>query len=79
MEQDARTASEVAQLAAVINCEPGCLTLAADDHTSSNFARTFSTTLDTMRNTLQQASHNVGQLLEGSLAMLQRNTSLSAY
>lgn len=79
MEQDARTASEVAQLAAIINREPGCLTLAADDHTSSStFARTFSTTLDTMRNTLQQASHNVGLLLEGSLAMLQRNTSLSS-
>ncbi|HKS32847.1 MAG TPA: hypothetical protein VJS14_03880 [Enterobacteriaceae bacterium] len=57
MEQDARTASEVAQLAAIINREPGCLTLAADDHSSSStFARTFSTTLDTMRNTLQQAS-----------------------
>lgn len=79
MEQDARTASEVAKLAGIINSEPGCLTLVADDHSStSTFARTFSTTLDTMRNTLQQASHNVGQLLEGSLAMLQRNTSLSA-
>ncbi|HAT1572530.1 TPA: methyl-accepting chemotaxis protein [Kluyvera cryocrescens] len=78
MEQDARSASEVAKLAAVINRESGYLTLARDAKTSrSPFARTFSLTLDAMRNTLEQVSGNVSQLLEASQTLLQRNTALS--
>jgi len=78
MEQDARSAGEVARLAGVINREPGYLTLTADNEpTDSSFARTFSLTLDTMRATLEQVSHNVGQLLEASRALRQRNSALS--
>lgn len=78
MEQDARSASEVAKLAAVINRESGYLTLAHDARTSrSPFARTFSLTLDAMRTTLAQVSGNVSQLLEASQTLLQRNTALS--
>ncbi|MGO3413969.1 MAG: methyl-accepting chemotaxis protein [Kluyvera intermedia] len=78
MEQDARSASEVAKLAAVINRESGYLTLAHDAKTSrSGFARTFSLTLDAMRKTLEQVSGNVSQLLEASQTLLQRNTALS--
>lgn len=78
MEQDARSASEVAKLAAVINRESGYLTLAHDARTSrSPFARTFSLTLDAMRTTLEQVSGNVSQLLEASQTLLQRNTALS--
>lgn len=78
MEQDARSASEVARLASVINREPGCLTLASNPATShSSFARTFSLTLDTMRGTLLQVSENVGQLMTDSETMLERNGALS--
>lgn len=63
MEQDARSASEVAELAGVINREPGYLTLAVDAvPAESPFARTFSLTLGTMRATLEQVSANIGQL-----------------
>lgn len=78
MEQDAVSASEVAKLAAVINREPGSLTLERETsvrHTP--FARTFSRTLDAMRSTLEQVSGNVGQLLDASQTILQRNTALS--
>lgn len=79
MEQDAVSASEVAGLAAVINREPGSLTLARETTSShSPFARTFSRTLGAMRTTLEQVSGNVGQLLEASQTLLQRNTALSA-
>ena len=78
MEQDARSASEVAKLASVINRETGYLTLERDSKTSrSPFARTFSLTLDAMRNTLEQVSGNVSQLIEASQTLLQRNTALS--
>ncbi|MDR7938815.1 methyl-accepting chemotaxis protein [Enterobacter soli] len=78
MEQDARSASEVARLAGVINREPGYLTLAVDSEPAdSSFARTFSLTLGTMRSTLEQVSANIGQLLEASRALRQRNSALS--
>lgn len=78
MEQDARSASEVARLAGVINCEPGYLTLAVDaEPAESPFARTFSLTLGTMRATLEQVSANIGQLLEASRSLRQRNSALS--
>lgn len=78
MEQDARSASEVAKLAAVINRESGYLTLERDSKSSrSPFARTFSLTLDAMRTTLEQVSGNVAQLLDASQTLLQRNTALS--
>ncbi|MBM3069948.1 methyl-accepting chemotaxis protein [Lelliottia sp. RWM.1] len=78
MAQDARSASEVAKLAGIINREPGFLTLAADmPPTHSSFARTFSLTLGTMRNTLEQVSTNIGQLLEASRSLRQRNRALS--
>lgn len=51
MASDARSASEVARLAAEINRETGCLTLSRSERAShSPFAQTFSTTLTTMRN-----------------------------
>ncbi|MBB1202723.1 methyl-accepting chemotaxis protein [Enterobacteriaceae bacterium 89] len=78
MEQDARSASEVAKLASVINREPGCVTLTDDSQAShSSFARTFSLTLGTMRNTLVQVSHSVSLLIEDAQTLLQRNSSLS--
>jgi methyl-accepting chemotaxis protein len=78
MEQDAVSASEVAKLAAVINREPGSLTLARESKASySPFARTFSRTLGAMRNTLEQVSGHVGQLLDASQTLLQRNAALS--
>ena len=78
MEQDARSASEVAALAGVINREPGYLTLAVDAAPAgSPFARTFSLTLGTMRATLEQVSANIGQLLEASRTLGQRNSALS--
>jgi methyl-accepting chemotaxis protein len=78
MEQDARSASEVAKLASVINREPGILTLTQDAQAShSSFARTFSLTLGTMRSTLVQVTHGVTQLLDDAQTLLQRNTALS--
>lgn len=78
MEQDARSASEVAKLASVINREPGCLTLTEEQRAShSTFARTFSVALGTMRNTLMQVSHSVSLLLDDAQTQLQRNASLS--
>ncbi|MGU3524828.1 methyl-accepting chemotaxis protein [Enterobacteriaceae bacterium C23F] len=78
MEQDARSASEVAKLASVINREPGILTLTQDTSPGhSSFARTFSLTLGTMRSTLEQVTHGVTQLLEDAQTLLQRNTALS--
>jgi len=78
MAQDARSASEVAKLASVINREPGILTLTQDAQAShSSFARTFSLTLGTMRSTLEQVTHGVTQLLDDAQTLLQRNTALS--
>lgn len=78
MEQDARSASEVARIASVINREPGILTLTQEPQTShSSFARTFSLTLGTMRSTLEQVTHGVTQLLDDAQTLLQRNTALS--
>lgn len=78
MEQDARSASEVSRLAGVINRVPGYLTLAVDGESAhSSFARTFSLTLGTMRSTLEQVSTSVGQLLEASRTLRQRNSALS--
>lgn len=78
MEKDALSASEIAKLAAVINREPGILTLTQDVHPShSSFARTFSLTLGTMRSTLEQVTHGVTQLLDDAQTLLQRNTALS--
>lgn len=78
MEHDAVSASEVAKLAAIINREPGSLTLARESNVNhSPFARTFSRTLGAMRNTLEQVSGTVGQLLDASQTILQRNTALS--
>lgn len=79
MEQDARSASEVARLAGVINRQPGFLTLAVDTlPAASPFARTFSLTLETMRTTLEQVSASIGELLEASRTLGQRNSALSA-
>ncbi|MDJ0039765.1 methyl-accepting chemotaxis protein [Pantoea allii] len=78
MAADMRSASEVAQLAAWINREPGCLTLSADTQQSQTpFAKTFSQTLGTMRGTLNQVSHGVSALLQESDSMLSRNAALS--
>lgn len=79
MRTDARSASEVAQLAACINREPGYLTLVADNPQSETaFAQTFSSTLGTMRGTLNQVSEGVEALLEESGSILARNAALSA-
>ncbi|WP_255433152.1 methyl-accepting chemotaxis protein [Pantoea sp. B9002] len=78
MAADARSASEVAQLAAHINQQAGYLTLSADTQQSETpFARTFSTTLGTMHGTLHQVSDGVGQLLAESDSILERNAALS--
>jgi len=78
MAADARAACEVAELAAWINREPGRLTLGQEDNQSTTpFARTFSSTLGTMRGTLNQVSEGVSTLLEESDSILQRNAALS--
>ncbi|PIJ50322.1 methyl-accepting chemotaxis protein [Erwinia sp. OLTSP20] len=78
MAADARAASEVAQLAAWINREPGYLTLVADNAASKTpFARTFSSTLGTMHSTLNQVNQSVVALLSEAESMLQRNANLS--
>jgi methyl-accepting chemotaxis protein len=78
MEKDALSASEIAKLAAVINREPGILTLTQDTPARhSSFAQTFSLTLGTMRSTLEQVTHGVTQLLDDAQTLLQRNTALS--
>jgi methyl-accepting chemotaxis protein len=78
MAADARSASEVAQLAAHINQQAGYLTLRADTQRSETpFARTFSTTLGTLHGTLHQVSDGVGQLLAESDSILERNAALS--
>jgi len=78
MADDARSASEVAQLAAQINRQPGCLTLAASERESRTpFAQTFNTTLTTMRNTLGQVSLGVASVLSDSESIIQRNAALS--
>lgn len=78
MARDARSASEVAQLAAHINRESGCLTLdneAPINH--SPFARTFSTTLNTMRHTLAQVSRGISMVQGGSESLMRQNSALS--
>lgn len=78
MADDARSASEVAQLAAQINRQPGCLTLTRSERESRTpFAQTFNTTLTTMRNTLSQVSAGVASVLTASESIIQRNTALS--
>ncbi|MBD8107202.1 methyl-accepting chemotaxis protein [Erwinia persicina] len=78
MAADARAACEVAKLAAWINREPGRLTLAQEDNRSETaFARTFSSTLGTMRSTLNQVSEGICTLREESVSILQRNAALS--
>ncbi|HBH64964.1 MAG TPA: methyl-accepting chemotaxis protein, partial [Erwinia persicina] len=78
MAADARAACEVAKLAAWINREPGRLTLAQEDNRSETaFARTFSSTLGTMRSTLNQVSEGISTLREESVSILQRNAALS--
>ncbi|WP_343552268.1 methyl-accepting chemotaxis protein [Pantoea sp.] len=78
MAADARSASEVAELAAHINQQAGYLTLSADTQQSETpFARTFSTTLGTMHGTLHQVSAGVGLLLAESDSILERNAALS--
>lgn len=78
MAEDARSASEVSQLASIINREPSCLTLIAEDGVArSPFARTFSTTLDTMRGTLTQVSGGIDTLLAASNTLIERNAGLS--
>ncbi|MEJ5175534.1 MULTISPECIES: methyl-accepting chemotaxis protein [Erwinia] len=78
MAADARAACEVAELAAWINREPGRLTLGQGSNESKTpFARTFSSTLGTMRGTLNQVSEGVSTLLEESDSILQRNAALS--
>lgn len=79
MAADARSASEVAALAAQINQQSGYLTLTADTQQSETpFARTFSTTLGTLHGTLSQVSQSVGALLVESDSLLQRNAALSS-
>ncbi|RPH30906.1 methyl-accepting chemotaxis protein [Buttiauxella warmboldiae] len=78
MADDARSASEVAQLAAQINRQPGCLTLARSEKDSCTpFAQTFNTTLATMRNTLGQVSSGVASVLSASDSIIERNAALS--
>ncbi|WP_058961847.1 methyl-accepting chemotaxis protein [Type-E symbiont of Plautia stali] len=78
MAADARSASEVAELASQINRQAGYLTLNADTQQSETpFARTFSTTLGTMHGTLHQVSLGVSALLTESESILQRNAALS--
>lgn len=78
MASDARSASEVARLAAEINRETGCLTLSRSERAShSPFAQTFSTTLTTMRNTLSTVSQGVADVLSTSEAIIERNAALS--
>lgn len=78
MADDARSASEVAQLAAQINHQPGCLTLTRSERESRTpFAKTFNTTLTTMRNTLSQVSLGVASVLTASESIIQRNAALS--
>ncbi|WP_210501539.1 methyl-accepting chemotaxis protein [Pantoea ananatis] len=78
MAADLRASSEVAQLAARINREPGCLTLSVENQQSETpFAKTFSQTLSTMRGTLNQVSHGVAELLQEADSMLSRNAALS--
>jgi methyl-accepting chemotaxis protein len=78
MADDARSASEVAQLAAQINHQPGCLTLTHSERESRTpFAKTFNTTLTTMRNTLSQVSLGVASVLTASESIIQRNAALS--
>ncbi len=79
MAADARSASEVAELAAQINQQAGFLTLrAASQHSATPFARTFSTTLGTMHGTLHQVSDGVSAMLAESESILQRNAALSS-
>jgi methyl-accepting chemotaxis protein len=78
MARDARSASEVARLAAQINSESGCLTLTESERAShSPFAQTFSTTLATMRSTLSQVSTGVAGVLKASESIIERNAALS--
>lgn len=78
MADDARSASEVAQLAAQINRQPGCLTLTRSERESRTpFAQTFNTTLTTMRNTLSQVSNGVASVLMASESIIQRSAALS--
>lgn len=78
MANDARSASEVAQLAAQINREPGSLTLTRSERAShSPFAQTFSTTLTTMRETLGKVSVGVAGVLNASESIIERNAALS--
>ncbi|SUW65366.1 Aspartate chemoreceptor protein [Buttiauxella agrestis] len=78
MADDARSASEVAQLAAQINRQPGYLTLTRSERDSRTpFAQTFNTTLATMRNTLSQVSEGVASVLTASESIIQRNAALS--
>jgi methyl-accepting chemotaxis protein len=78
MANDARSASEVARLAAQINRESGCLTLAGSERAShSPFGQTFSTTLMTMRDTLGKVSAGVAHVLRASQSIIERNAALS--
>ena len=78
MARDARSASEVAQLASHINREAGCLTLDREQRPShSAFARTFSATLKTMRNTLGQVSHGIAMVQGDAESILRQNSALS--
>ncbi|MCT4714986.1 methyl-accepting chemotaxis protein [Enterobacteriaceae bacterium H18W14] len=78
MANDARSASEVARLAAQINREAGCLTLTKSDREShSPFAQTFSTALTAMRDTLSKVSAGVADVLNASESIIERNAALS--
>ncbi len=78
MANDARSASEVARLAAQINRETGCLTLMRSERAShSPFGQTFSTTLMTMRDTLSKVSAGVAHVLNASESIIERNAALS--
>lgn len=78
MASDARSASEVARLAAEINREKGCLTLSRSERASHGaFAQTFSTTLTAMRDTLSKVSLGVTDVLSASETIIVRNAALS--
>jgi len=78
MARDARSASEVAQLASRINRVKGCLTLDYEElPTHSAFAQTFSSTLKTMRSTLGQVSHGIAVVQGDAESILRQNSALS--
>ncbi|UZN51010.1 chemotaxis protein [Cupriavidus cauae] len=81
MEADARSAGELAALAARIGSDPGYLTLtparAGAPRPASALARSFQATLDAVRGTLLQVRDSAAEAAAASGDILQRNTVLA--